>query len=127
MGALQLLPDSEGFGAVVHQRFLKPGMLQRLLCRDARLRIVNEDALQQIQEELVELVTCGNELLGVLVLLYRRCREQTHVKLFHRPHVLPRSTSRFVIRVVEFIPDKVSNRSADFWLRGRMTYLADWF
>lgn len=65
--ALQLFPNPQGFRAVVHQRFFKPRVLQSLLGRDPGLRVVDEDTLQEIQEQLVELVICGYKLLPMSV------------------------------------------------------------
>ena len=46
--------DAGRLGAVVHEALAEPGVLQRLLGRDAPGGIVDEDALEQVEEELVE-------------------------------------------------------------------------
>lgn len=109
--ALQLFPNPQGFRAVVHQRFFKPRVLQSLLGRDPGLRVVDEDTLQEIQEQLVELVICGYKLLPMSVSSPRQKVCKTHVQLFHCPHVFPRGPSRLLIWVVKFISDKISDWS----------------
>lgn len=42
------------FRAVIHERFLKPRVLKRVLCRDALLRVVYKYPLQQVEEFSVE-------------------------------------------------------------------------
>jgi hypothetical protein len=44
------LANAVGLGAIVNERFLEPGVLQRRLCGDPIFGIINEDLLQQVEE-----------------------------------------------------------------------------
>jgi hypothetical protein len=47
-------PDLVSFCAIVHERFLEPGMLQGLLGGDTLLGIVDKNPSQEVEELLVE-------------------------------------------------------------------------
>jgi hypothetical protein len=44
------LANAVSLGAIVNQRFLEPGVLQRRLCGDPIFGVIDEDLLQQVEE-----------------------------------------------------------------------------
>jgi len=60
---LPALPYPCCFATIVRDRLFEPGVLESLLGRDALLGIVLEDAAEEIDELLVEGITCRDNLL----------------------------------------------------------------
>ena len=58
--------NTDGFGTVVDDTLLEPGMLESFLRGNTFVGIINEDLLEKVEEELIEL-TCvgmtGNDIL----------------------------------------------------------------
>lgn len=52
-----------GFGAVVFKVFLEPWMLQGLFGGDALLRVVDEDAVEQVEKLTIERCVVGDDVL----------------------------------------------------------------
>jgi hypothetical protein len=72
---------------VLKWNFPKPGMLQRLLSRDALSGVVDEYLLEQIQEQLEELVRWGDDILRTISdSAMQYCNEKAH-------HHLPEASS----------------------------------
>ena len=65
-GALQLLPNAKGFGAVIHQGLFEPRVLQSFLGSDAVLRVIHEDLLQEIEEQFMKLGVGWDEFLRLV-------------------------------------------------------------
>jgi hypothetical protein len=52
-----------GFGAIVHQPFTEPRVLQGLLGGDAAAWVVDKDTLEEIEELAVKVVVVWNDIL----------------------------------------------------------------
>lgn len=92
------------FGAVIDQTLFEPRMLERLLRRETVLGVVDKDALQQVKELTVERGIGGNKFLlnGQWNTWWTGSGGDTYGEAFHRFDILPRCTSRLIVRVVEF-------------------------
>jgi len=91
-----LVSDSQSFGAVINDAFLEPSMFERLLSRNALLRIVYKDLSEEIEQLLVERPIVGNKFLlpHISGASTSPINPATYRKTLHRFDILPRCPSR---------------------------------